>query len=154
MPDAEIAVKASAFELYADHVFLDRQLLFDAIASRGYPNEHLDFKHAHRQPVLSNMGDAVIDVLCTEFLIVEKGIADEGQITLVRTRMVKGSSLNELARPILPFLALSAGERNELERSSTPAESLEALVGALYLDGGLPAAKSLLTKLGFFEKEY
>ena len=50
-------------------------------------------------------------------------------------------------------MTMTSGERNELYRSSTPGESLEALVGALYLDGGLPAARALLVKLGFFETE-
>lgn len=154
MLDADIVARASALELFVGHVFMDRQLLFDAVVTRGYPNEHPEHRSRHRQPVLANMGDTVIDVICTEFLIEDRKMDDEGQITLLRNRMVKRSNLNALARPLVPFLAMSNGERNEIERSSTPGEGLEALVGALYLDGGLPAARKLLIKLGFFEKEY
>jgi len=81
-------------------------------------------------------------------------MTDAGQITVLRNRMVNGNSLNELARPILHLLVMTSGERNELECSCIPGESVEALVGAMYLDGGLPAARRLLEMLGFFEKSY
>jgi ribonuclease III len=154
MLDHELILKACAFELFADHVFLDRQLLFDAVVSKGYPNEHPDLKPVYRQALLANLGDTVIDLLATESLLRERHIMDAAELSKRRERMVKGTSLNELAAAVIPFLAMTRGEERELHHSSTPGESLEALVGALYLDGGLPAARGLLTKLGFFDKKY
>jgi ribonuclease-3 len=152
MLDTDVVVKACAFELFSEHVFHDRQLLFDAVVSKGYPNEHQDFRPVHRQALLANMGDAIIDVLTTEHLIRDHRMLDAGDITKAKGRMVKRRNLNLLGKSIIPFVAMTSGEENELYHSSTPGESLEAMVGALYLDGGLPAARRLLVKLGFFEK--
>jgi ribonuclease-3 len=150
----EIAEKAAAFEDFLGYRFIEKKLLCDAIVSRGYPNEHPEYKIGHRQRVLANMGDAVIDVLSTEHLIVREEVADEGRITTLRSKMVRGSNLNEFGQRVSPFIVLTSGEENDVGDSSIPGESLEALVGALYLDGGLPVAKRLLDLIGFFEKEY
>lgn len=152
MLDPAVVQKASAFELFSGHVFADRQLLFDAVVSKGYPNEHPEFHIRHRQALLANMGDAVIDVLATEHLIRDHGIEKEGEVTSKRQDMVSGSSLNLLGAEVQRFIAMTSGEEFELYHSSTLAESLEAMAGALYLDGGLPAARAFLAKLGFFEK--
>jgi ribonuclease-3 len=149
----DIISKASALEDFVQYRFNDRELLAAAMVSRGNPNEHPEVVPLTRQPVLSNLGDSVIDLLVTEHLIRERGFRDEGHITVERIRMVRGSKLNELARPILPFILMSNGERNEVEHSRTPGESLEAVVGALYLDGGLLPAKRLLVQLGLFNSD-
>jgi len=147
----DLVVKACAFELFSGHVFMDRQLLFDAVASKGYPNEHPEYEPVFRQALLANMGDAAIDVLATEHLIRDRGMRDAGEITTARGRLVRRSSLNRLGMTIIRFVAMTSGEENELYHSSTPGESLEAMVGALFLDGGLPAAKRMLTAVGFYE---
>jgi len=154
MDDQEIMSKALAFEKSFNHRFNDLDLLTGALVSSGYPNEHKTFACKYRHAVLANLGDTVIDVLATEFLIREKLMADEGQITLLRNKMVNGNSLNELARPILHLLVMTSGERNDIEGSCIPGEAVEALVGAMYLDAGLPAAKRFLELLGFFEINY
>lgn len=154
MDDQEVMAKALAFEKSFNHRFNDLDLLTGALVSSGYPNEHKQFVPKYRHAVLANLGDTVIDVLATEHLIRDKQMTDKGQITLLRNRMVNGNSLNELAGPVLQFLVMTSGERNEVDRSCIPGESVEALVGALYLDGGLTAARRLLEMLGFFEKRY
>lgn len=154
MDDQEVMSKALAFEKSLNYRFNNLDLLTGALVSSGYPNEHKLFVPKFRHAVLANLGDTVVDVLATEFLIREKQMTDEGQITLLRNRMVNGNSLNELARPILHLLVMTSGERNEIERSCIPGEAVEAIVGAMYLDGGLPAAKRFLEMLGFFEKNY
>lgn len=156
MLDVELVKKACAFELFSEHVFLDRHLLFDAVMSKGYPNEHSDVHPVYRQALLANMGDVVIDILATEHLIRHRGLTDAGEVTRERERMVNGRSLNRLAKNrdwVYTYIAMTSGERNELFHSSTPAESLEAVVGALYLDGGLLAARTFLAKMGFFKKK-
>ncbi len=154
MDDQEVMSKALAFEKSFNYRFNDLDLLTGALVSSGYPNEHKAFVSKYRHAMLANLGDTVIDVLATEFLIREKKMTDEGQITILRNRMVNGASLNELARPILHLLVMTSGERNEVGCSCIPGEAVEAIVGAMHLDGGLPAAKRFLEMLGFFEKEY
>jgi ribonuclease-3 len=156
MLDEEVVRKACALELFSEYVFLDRQLLFDAVVSKGYPNEHYDIHPVYRQALLANMGDVVIDILATEHLIRHRGITDAGELTKERERMVKGNSLSKLAMKnewTSTYIAMTSGERNELHHSSTPAESFEAMVGALYLDGGLLAARVFMTKMDFFKKK-
>lgn len=154
MDDQEVMAKALAFEKSFNHRFNDLDLLTGALVSSGYPNEHKLFVPKYRHAVLANLGDTVIGVLATEHLIRARQLTDEGQITLTRDRMISGKSLNELAAPMLQFLVMTSGERNALSCSRIPGESVEALVGALYLDGGLAAARRLLEMLGFFEKNY
>ena len=154
MDDQEVMAKALAFEKSLNYRFNDLEMLTGAIVSRGYPNEHKSFAPKIRHTVLANLGDAVIDLLATEHLVRVNPADDAGQITIQRSRMVSEKSLNELAGPILRFLVLTSGERNELDRSSIPCEAVEALAGALYLDGGLAAARRLMEMLGFFDKEY
>ncbi|MDW5561878.1 MAG: ribonuclease III domain-containing protein [Methanomassiliicoccus sp.] len=154
MDDQEVMAKALAFEKSFNYRFNELELLTSALVSSGYPNEHKDFKPKVRHAVLANLGDVVIDLLATEHLIREKLMEDAGQITLMRSRMVNGGSLNELAGPIVQLLVMTSGERNDLEHSAIPCEALEALVGAIYLDGGLAPAKRLLEMLGFFDRDY
>ncbi|MBI0582648.1 MAG: hypothetical protein ISF22_00315 [Methanomassiliicoccus sp.] len=154
MEDQEVMGKALAFEKFLDYRFNELELLTGALVSSGYPNEHPTFVHKVRHSVLSNLGDTVIDLLATEHLVRQKKLDDAGKITVLRNRMVKGDSLNEVAGLVVQFMVMTAGERNELEHSCIPEEGLEALVGALYLDGGLVQARRLLEKLGFFEKEF
>lgn len=154
MEDQEVMARSLAFEKSLNYRFNDLDLLTGALVSSGYPNENKLYFPKYRHAMLANLGDTIIDVLATEFLIREKQMTDAGQITILRNRMVSGHSLNELAAPILQFLVMTSGERNELESSCIPGEAVEALVGALYLDGGLPAARRLLEMLGFFEKRY
>jgi len=154
MDDQEVMARALAFEKSFNHRFSDLDLLMAALVSSGYPNEHKQFVPKYRHAVLANLGDAVIDVLATEHLIRDRQMTDEGKITVIRNRMVSGTSLNELAAPILQLLVMTSGERNGISDSSIPGESVEALAGALYLDGGLAAARRFLEMLGFFEKRY
>ena len=153
MCNDELAVKAAEFEAYLGYRFRDRQLLYDALISRGYPNEHHEIVTRYRQPVLANIGDTVIDLLVTEHLVIQRKIDDEGVLTKERNRIVEGRNLNSVAAPIIPFVLMTSGERHELERSSIPGESLEGLVGALYLDGEMNPPRMLLEKLGLLDQK-
>lgn len=152
MDDEGLLNKAAGFERFCGYVFKDQRLLLDALISKGLPNERPDLAIGLRQSVLSNMGDAVIHLLATEHLIRFRRIEDVGDITEMRKTMVNRSALNQVSRPILQFLSMTSGERDALLDSSIAGEYLEAVVGALYLDGGLVAARQLLVLLDFFEQ--
>lgn len=153
MNDEEISNRAAGFERFSGYSFKDQSLLFDALVSKGLPNERPELAIGLHQSVLSNMGDAVIDTLVTEHLIRSLHIQDVGDITEMRQTVVSRSALNQLSRPILKYLSMTSGERDALMDSSIAGEFLEAVVGALYLDGGLVPARQLLVRLGFFEKD-
>lgn len=120
--------------------FRDKDLLVLALTHRsavrkgqGHHNERLEF-----------LGDAVLELVATEYLY---HISDkpEGELTSWRSALVKGEHLAEVAREIKlgEYLFLSRGEEASggREKSSTLADALEALIGAIYIDHGFEAAR-------------
>jgi ribonuclease-3 len=109
------------------------QSLFDmALTHRsagGANNERLEF-----------LGDAVLNLISAQYLIERFPEADEGTLSRLRARIVSGEFL---ARQAAELLVLGPGELKSggFRRESILADALEALCGALYLDGGLEAAR-------------
>lgn len=100
----------------------------------GANNERLEF-----------LGDAVLSLLTAQYLFERFPEADEGTLSRLRARVVSGESLAQQAAAagLGEFLALGPGELKSggCRRESILADALEALCGALYLDGGLEAAR-------------
>jgi len=109
--------------------------------SAGTPNnERLEF-----------LGDAVLGLLSAQYLCERFEAADEGQLSRLRARVVSGDSLAQLAAALglSEWLVLGPGEIKSggARRQSILADALEALCGAIYLDGGLPAARSVMLRV-------
>jgi len=123
---------------FSDEVLLGRALTHRSVG--GDNNERLEF-----------LGDAVLSLVISEELYRRFPKAAEGQLSRLRASLVKGDTLASLAR------SLSLGELIELgsgelksgghRRASILADALEAVIGALYLDGGLPAARGWVLDL-------
>src|SRR5580693_3821777 len=100
----------------------------------GPNNERLEF-----------LGDAVLGMISAQYLFERFSDADEGALSRLRARVVSGESLAQLAAGLGlgELLALGQGELKSggYRRESILADALEALCGALYLDGGLEAAR-------------
>jgi len=127
------------------HRFADEALLVTALRHRsaGAPhNERLEF-----------LGDAVLALLVGEALHQRWPKSDEGALTRARSQLVRESHLATLARDLGlgDRIVLGPGERKSggRHRDSILADALEALVGAIYIDGGLPACRSAV--LPWFE---
>ena len=101
----------------------------------GSNNERLEF-----------LGDAVLSLISAQYLIERFPEADEGSLSRLRARMVSGEFLAQQAAAIGigEWLVLGPGELKSggYRRESILADALEALCGALYLDGGLEAARA------------
>jgi ribonuclease-3 len=101
----------------------------------GANNERLEF-----------LGDAVLSLIVAQYLFERFPDADEGTLSRLRARVVSGESLAQqaAAAQLGELLALGPGELKSggFRRESILADALEALYGALYLDGGLEAARS------------
>ncbi len=127
---------------YAPH---DLQLFETALTHRsagGDNNERLEF-----------LGDAVLSLIVAQHLYEHDGDADEGALSRLRSRIVSGESLAQRAAELGlgELLHLGPGELKSggFRRESILADALEALCGALYLDGGLAAARAgMLRMLG------
>lgn len=122
--------------------FRDKDLLHQALthrsAARGISKsyERLEF-----------LGDAVLELAVTEFLFATSD-KPEGELTNWRSALVEGKHLAEIAREICigDYLLLSRGEESSggREKESTLADSLEALIGAIFLDRGFSKAKQFI----------
>jgi ribonuclease-3 len=125
------------------HVFADAGLLDDALTHRSAQsrhNERLEF-----------LGDAILGFLVAEALWRRFPDATEGELSRLRARLVNRDALADLARALDlgSYLRLGAGELRSggHARESILADALEALFAAVYLDGGLEAARALLDRL-------
>jgi len=136
--------------------FCDRSLFFQALVHRSYLNENPESQLTSNER-LEFLGDAVLDTLAAEYLFrrhVEKG---EGELTLLRSALVREEALAEFAMQLGlgRFLVLGRGEESDggRSRSAILADAFEAIVGAIYLDTGVEAARTfLLPLLGEAEK--
>lgn len=130
--------------------FKDDSLLRQALVHRSYLNEHPDFKIGHNER-LEFLGDAVLEIIVTEFLYLNFRQTPEGDLTNWRASLVNAKMLYEIARElgIEENLYLSKGEskdKNKKSRQFILANAVEAIIGAIYLDQGLAAATKLVHK--------
>ena len=124
-----------------DADFLEQSLFRMAVTHRsagGAHNERLEF-----------LGDAVLQFVTTELLYARFADADEGVLSKLRARLVRGETLSELARALAlgERLVLGPGEGRDGVRDSILADALEAVIGALYLQHGLAAARDFIGAL-------
>lgn len=135
------------------HVFKDTALLERALTHSSYANE--EWGGRADVATLSNerlefLGDSVLSTVTTEYLF--KTITDkpEGELTKIRAQVVCEQALDKIATDIGlgKYLYLGKGEEHNggRERPSILADATEAVIAALYLDGGLDAARSFLMK--------
>ncbi len=127
--------------------FKDKQLLTQAFVHRSYLNEHPDFPIGHNER-LEFLGDAVIELVVTEYLY-QNFPNPEGELTNWRASLVNAKMLSEIAKEIGmdEYLYLSRGEAKDMgskARMFILANAIEALIGAIYLDQGMPASDAFI----------
>lgn len=128
--------------------FKKRELLETALTHRSYLNENPSIREHNER--LEFLGDAVIELVVTEYLFAKFPTQSEGKLTNLRAALVRRETLSSAAEQfqLLAYLNLSHGERSNLTKSkhSILANSFEALVGAIYLDSGIVKTKSFLKR--------
>jgi ribonuclease-3 len=129
--------------------FKDRALLQAALTHPSYCSEHpLETGHNQR---LEYLGDAVLGLLAAQHVFDRHEEANEGQLTVLRSQVANGRALAETARSIGlgTFLRLGKGEERSggRDRTSMLADSIEAVFGAAWQDGGLRASRKLFDRL-------
>lgn len=119
--------------------FKDKNILNQAFIHRSYINEHRD-EGIESNERMEFLGDAVLELVSTEHLYKNHPNYDEGEMTNYRSALVKGKHLADIARELTlgDYLYLSKGEENAggNSKSHILANTLEALIGAIYLDKG------------------
>ena len=127
------------------YTFVDKNLLLTAFTHPSYANEHKSRVHGHNER-LEFLGDSVLGLLVADFLYSRLPEMAEGLLSLYRSKIVEGTSCQLFAEKLKigDYLMLGKGERRNWGRGreSILADLFEALMGAIYLDGGLEAANS------------
>lgn len=128
--------------------FKNIDLLKQSVVHRSYLNEHPEFELAHNER-LEFLGDAVLEIIVTENLFKRFPDTPEGDLTNWRASLVNSKMLSEIAQEIglEDYLYLSKGEnkdKNSKARQYILANAVEALIGAVYLDRGIGAAKKFV----------
>jgi ribonuclease-3 len=137
--------------------FSNLELLDLAFVHKSYVNEHRDLKNEHNER-LEFLGDAVLELIVTEYLYKKFPAEGEGALTNWRSALVKGRHLAEISVELELgiYLYLSRGEERSGGRKKNYilANTLEALIGAIYLDQGYKKAHLFAKKfiLGRLEK--
>ncbi len=127
------------------HTFKNPSLLATALTHTSYANEHKrGVRHNER---LEFLGDSVLSIVVAEYLFTHKNMP-EGDLTRMRASLVCESALFEFAKRIDlgSYLRLGHGEERGGGRSrpSVVSDAFEAVIAALYLDGGLEAARAFI----------
>ncbi len=135
------------FEAQISLVFKDKNLLTQAFLHRSYLNENREVKLEHNER-LEFLGDAVLELVVTDFLYKKYADKAEGELTVFRAALVNAVTLSDVAAGLEMnnFLLLSKGEMkdNGRARQYILANTFEAVIGAIYLDAGYDAARDFI----------
>lgn len=125
------------------YVFKNASLCIQALTHRSYGaqhNERLEF-----------LGDAILDLLIGEWLYNQYPAASEGELSHMRAQVVCGEYLAGIGQRLAlgQYLYLGAGEAQSggRERQSSIANAVEALIAAVYLDGGMDCCRAVTNRL-------
>lgn len=134
--------------------FKDKKLLKTAFTHRSYINENRGSKGEHNER-LEFLGDAVLELVVTEFLFTKFPKNNEGDLTSFRAALVNTQTLSSIStkRGFNEFLLLSKGEARDTGRARhyILANTFEAITGALYMDQGYEIAKKFIADSLFGE---
>ncbi|MBW3667693.1 MAG: ribonuclease III [Actinobacteria bacterium] len=148
MPESSERAELDALAERIGYRFDDRVLLARAMAHRSWcaetsgedPNERLEF-----------LGDAVLGLVVTDHVYRTYPDLPEGELAKVRASVVNSASLAEVAAELRLGDALLLGKGEDLsggrEKPSILADAMEAVIGAVYIDGGWDAAEGLVMRL-------
>ena len=132
-----------------DHTFKNKSLLKEALTHRSYLNENPSWGVPHNER-LEFLGDAALELSVTEELFNRYPEDDEGKLTALRAALVNYQMMAQVAREVEleKFILLSRGEAKDMGRAREVilANAIEALIGALYLDGGHLVTKQFVIK--------
>ncbi len=137
------------FEEQAGVKFKDASLLRQAFTHRSYINENKESGLSHNER-LEFLGDAVLELVITDFLYQKMKDSAEGELTSLRSALVNADTCAKVATALgaNDFLLLSKGESKDMGRARQYilANTLEALIGALYMDQSYEGAKDFILK--------
>ncbi len=143
----KVIYNISKFEEIIDYRFDNKNYILEALTHSSYSNENKNYKFNER---LEFLGDSVLSIIVSDYLFkIEKNLP-EGELTKLRANIVCEESLSEVASKIKlgEYLLLGKGEEatGGRERISILADALEAVIAAIYLDGGIENSRKFIFK--------
>ncbi len=134
-----------AFEEKIGYEFKDKTYIQTALTHSSFANEHKEFNYNER---LEFLGDSVLGLVVSDYLFRARNDLPEGKLTRLRANVVCEESLSAVARKINlgDHLFLGKGEKvsGGSDRDSILADATEAVIAAIYLDGGFDQAKDFI----------
>ncbi|MCD7727930.1 MAG: ribonuclease III [Ruminococcus sp.] len=135
--------KISEFEKIIGYSFKDKNLIYTALSHSSFANEKKKQRKSNER--LEFLGDSVLSIIVSDYIFEHYTFLPEGELTKIRASLVCEKALFEFAKQIRlgDFIMLGKGEINTggRTRPSILADAFEAVIAAIYLDGGLEAAK-------------
>ncbi|NNF06299.1 MAG: ribonuclease III [Candidatus Eisenbacteria bacterium] len=146
---ADLKTAIGGFETKASYRFGDRTLIACALTHRSYLNSNKNDLPSSNER-LEFLGDAVLELVVNEHLYRRFPDHQEGELTKMKSLLVSRSILADQASALElgTYILLSDAERESggESRASILADGFEAVIGAIYLDGGLSAAQAFIQK--------
>lgn len=147
MEDRDITTELVKLQKLLNVQFTDTTVLRSAVTHRSYLNEHREATWDHNER-LEFLGDAVLELVVTDYLFHKYPDKPEGELTAVRAALVNTISLSAASEKlgINDFLLMSKGEAKDVGRARQYilANAFEACIGAVYLDQGYDAARDFI----------
>jgi len=141
-----------AIEEVIGYRFKDQAILHEALTHKSFASEH---RHARYNERLEFLGDSVLGLITAHFVYRCDPDCVEGRLSKLKSRLVSRTCLSEWAREIEigNYLNLGQGEAatGGRQRDSNLANSMEAVIGAIYLDGGFAEAEKFV--VGWLEHQ-
>jgi ribonuclease-3 len=138
------------FERALAYKFRDRDLLARALTHKSYANERRETSSSHNER-LEFLGDTVLGFVIGELIYRSFPNLQEGALSKIKAHLVSAATLASKGRAlgIGRYLRMGAGEARSggAEKLSLLADGFEAIIAAIYLDGGLPAAEAFLRRV-------
>lgn len=133
-----------------NYTFRNQELLREALNHSSYANEHRSQGLGSNER-LEFLGDSVLGFVTAEYLFARHPDLPEGDLTRIRAALVCEQSLHEVAQKLNLGIYLKLGKGEEAgggrQRASILADATESVFAAVYLDGGLEAARALIHRV-------
>ncbi|HLV28581.1 MAG TPA: ribonuclease III [Burkholderiaceae bacterium] len=130
-------------EAALDYRFTNRKLLVQALTHRSHDSDHNER--------LEFLGDSVLNFVVASLLFERFPLTDEGDLSRMRASLVRQATLADIANqlPLSDYLRLGEGELKSggFRRPSILSDALEAIFGAVYIDGGFEPARHVIARL-------
>lgn len=145
--------KMESLQQLMGYKFKDERLLYEALSHSSFANENRKNRRSNER--LEFLGDSVLSIIVSDHIFKHFGHIPEGELTKLRASLVCEKALFEFSKRIRlgEHIFLGRGEENSggRERPSVVSDAFEAVIAAIYLDGGMEAARPYV--LSFIPKD-